>query len=534
MEAIRLQGITFAYPGQEKPVLDGVSAVVEQGAFVVVCGTSGSGKTTLLRQIKREIAPHGNRQGRIAILGQDQEQMDAQQAARCVGFVMQDPENQLVTDTVWQELAFGLENLGVPSAEIRRRVAEMAHFFGIGPWFLQPVHALSGGQKQMLNLASVMVMRPDILLLDEPTSQLDPVAAQTFLQMLGRIRAELGTTIVMSEHRLEDVLPMATQVWYMQQGTLAFDGAVQPWLQWMHHQGPSAFVSALPAAVQLALRVQMQGPWPISVQQGQRWLQTHSDRLHPHPGGQAALPASVKPALSARDVWFSYEKKGPMVLRGFSLCAYPGQVHAVVGGNGSGKSTALRILAQVCRPLHGKVQVRGRVAMMNQDPKTMFVGDSVAEDWQETARLSGAGEADIQAQARQWGLQGLLDRHPYDLSGGEMQRAAFGKLCLLAPDIWLLDEPTKGMDAYGKREIAQQLRALARAGHTVVLVTHDVDFAASVADWCSMMFDGEVLCTEPARTFFAGNQFYTTAVHRITRAVWPDCMTVEDCVGEAQ
>ena len=205
---------------------------------------------------------------------------------------------------------------------------------------------------------------------------------------------------------------------------------------------------------------------------------------------------------------------------------------AIVGANGSGKSTALRVLAQVCKPLRGHVRVQGRVAMMNQDPKTMFVGDTIAQDWQETARLSGATEQEQAALAEELDLKELLLRHPYDVSGGEMQRAAMGKLWLLKPDIWLLDEPTKGMDAFSKRDMVQRLRALAQAGQTVVLVTHDVDFAAHVADRCSMMFEGEIVCTEPVRTFFTGNQFYTTAVHRMTRAVWPHCLTVADCLGE--
>ncbi len=532
LEAIQLEGVTFSYPGQPAPVLRELSATVEQGAFVVVCGPSGSGKTTLLRQIKREITPHGLRRGRISIMGQEQEQIDASTAAQRVGFVVQDPENQLVTDTVWQELAFGLENLGVASPEIRRRVAEMAHFFGMGPWFSQSVQALSGGQKQMLNLAAVMVMRPDILLLDEPTSQLDPIAAQTFLQMLGRIRAELGTTVVISEHRLEDVLPMATQVWYMEEGRLAFDGPVQPWLQWLRQRTDAAFVSALPAAAQLALHAGTDGPWPISVQQGQRWMRTHAGVMHPHPAAHPAVTPDVGPSICAKDVWFQYEKHGAMVLKGFCFDARPGEIHAVVGGNGSGKSTALRLLAQVWKPMHGKVRVQGRIAMLNQDPKTMFVGDTIYEDWQETARISGATEAEIGEQARRWGLEKLLMRHPYDVSGGEMQRAALGKLCLLRPDVWLLDEPTKGMDPLNKKDMAYRLRALAREGKTVVLVTHDVDFAAFAADRCSMMFEGEILCTEPVRAFFTGNQFYTTAVHRMTRAYWPDCMTVADCVGE--
>ena len=534
MEALSIRRLSFRYPEQPSPALREVSFSVAQGEFVVLCGPSGSGKSTLLRQLKPELTPHGSRSGEILFRGETLAGIDRRTLCARIGFVQQSPENQLVTDKVWHELAFGLESLGFDTPAVRRRVAEMASFFGVQSWFHREVRTLSGGQKQLLNLAAVMVMQPELLLLDEPTSQLDPIAAAEFLSALGRVNRELGTTVLLTEHRLEEALPLASRALVLDGGALLCAGAPAEVGAALRERDHGLFF-AMPTAMRVWAAAESAPPCPVTVREGRAWLQ----------GFAAARPLSPLPpepprrggktVLSAEELWFRYEEDGPDVVRGLDLAVRRGELFALLGGNGAGKTTALRLLAGLRTPDRGEVRCTGYVGLLPQDPQTVFVKKTVREDLLEVLRgdaRSPAEQADAVARvAALCCLTELLDRHPYDLSGGEQQRAALAKLLLTGPDILLLDEPTKGLDAQFKRSLAAILAALRAQGVTVVCVSHDVEFCARYADRCALFFDGAVAAEGSPREFFSGNRFYTTAASRIARETLPGAVTAEDLIA---
>ena len=470
VRAIEARGFSFCYP-ESTAGIGPLDWSVEQGAFQLLVGATGSGKTTLLRSCKSAIAPAGERAGDLRVFGRGVDELDARESAATVGYVAQSPENQIVCDSVWHELAFGLENLGVEQDEMRRRVAEVAHFFGIEPWFRRSVAELSGGQKQMTTLAGTLAMQPRLLLLDEPTAQLDPVAEKNFLHALFRVNRELGITVVVATHAPEAMAAYATDLVELR------DGRTRPLL-----------VPSGRFADQDVLRSAQAGGLA--------------------PSGDAAREAS--PALSLRDVHVRYARDSSWVLRGFDFDVAAGHVHAIVGGNGCGKSTLLRAVAGVLKPERGRVANRlsARQALLPQDPKALFVCDTVADELREWQARCAYDDAAVEVALARFGLDARAANHPYDLSGGQQQLLAFAKLLLTDPDLLLLDEPTKGLDAPSKLLVARTLRDLAQAGATVVLATHDLTFAALVADAATMLFDGEAVCTEPAAAFFAGNLFY--------------------------
>ena len=523
MACYEIRKLTFTYPGETAPALREVTLTVADGEFLVLCGASGSGKSTLLRQLKSVLAPHGARSGEILFGGVPLEEVTRGEQAGAIGFVLQDPENQVVTDKVWHELAFGLESLGYETPVIRRRVAEMAAFFGIQDWFYKNVSELSGGQKQLLSLASVMVMQPRVLLLDEPTSQLDPIAAADFLAVLGRINRELGTTVILSEHRLEEALNYAGRAAVLEDGRLLCCAAPGEVGALLRRQGSGMFY-AMPAAMRIWGATDSEGTSPVTVCEGRAWLNEYaaSHKLGELPPERVRTPGES--VLTAREVWFAYEKDAPEVLRGLTMTVCRGEHYALLGANGAGKSTTLRVLAGLLKPLRGEVTVCGRVGLLPQDPQTLFVKKTVREDLMDVCR----DEESLARAVALCRLDGLLDRHPYDLSGGEQQRAALAKLLLCAPNILLLDEPTKGLDAAFKRQLAQILRELQAGGVTIVTVSHDVEFCAEFADRCALFFDGGITAEGAPRAFFSGNCFYTTAADRIARELLPGAVTVRD------
>ena len=523
MACYEIRKLTFTYPGETAPALREVTLTVADGEFLALCGASGSGKSTLLRQLKSVLAPHGARSGEIIFGGVPLEEVTRGEQAGAIGFVLQDPENQVVTDKVWHELAFGLESLGYETPVIRRRVAEMAAFFGIQDWFYKNVSELSGGQKQLLSLASVMAMQPRVLLLDEPTSQLDPIAAADFLAVLGRINRELGTTVILSEHRLEEALSYANRAAVLEDGRLLCCAAPGEVGALLRRQGSGMFY-AMPAAMRIWGATDSNGICPVTVREGRAWL---NEYVETHPLGELPperVRAQTEPVLTAREVWFAYEQDAPEVLRGLTMTVCRGEHYALLGANGAGKSTTLRVLAGLLKPLRGEVTVCGRVGLLPQDPQTLFVKKTVREDLMDVCR----DEESLARAVALCRLDGLLDRHPYDLSGGEQQRAALAKILLCAPNILLLDEPTKGLDAAFKRQLAQILRELQAGGVTVVTVSHDVGFCAEFADRCALFFDGGITAEGTPRAFFSGNCFYTTAADRIARELLPGAVTVRD------
>lgn len=535
MEAFAIRDLSFTYPEQTRPALCGLSLTVSQGDFLVLCGPSGCGKSTLLRQLKPALAPHGTRTGEILFEGAPLAELDRRAQSERIGFVGQSPENQLVTDKVWHELAFGPESLGWDTPTIRRRVAEMASFFGIQSWFGRDVSDLSGGQKQLLNLAAVMVAQPEVVILDEPTSQLDPIAASDFLGMLGRLNRELGTTILLTEHRLEEAFPMATSLVVMEEGRILTAGTPQEVGRDLREKRHAMF-AAMPTPMRIWAAVESGGSCPVTVREGRDWLEAFAAEHSLAP----LLPEPVRKrgqglALRAEQVWFKYEKDGPDIVKGLDLSVKQGEFLALLGGNGTGKTTALKLLAGLRKPYRGTVERSGSVGVLPQEPQALFVRKTAREDLYEMLEGSGLSGADkdgrvarVTALCR---LGPLLDRHPYDLSGGEQQRLALAKVLLPEPDILLLDEPTKGLDAAFKGNLAEILERLLDRGVTVLMVSHDIEFCARYAHRCALMFDGSIVTASAPRAFFSGNSFYTTSANRMARQELPGAVTAEDVIA---
>lgn len=537
-----IQNLSFSYPTAEKESLCGVSLSIEKGEYVVLCGKSGSGKTTLLRHLKSVLTPHGKHSGQVLFNGVSLGEVSQREQSAKIGFVMQNPDDQIVTDKVWHELAFGLESLGCDPKTMRLRVAEMASYFGIQGWFHRDVAALSGGQKQLLNLASIMAMQPEVLILDEPTSQLDPIAASDFLNTVRKINLELGTTILITEHRLEDIYHAADRVVVMENGAVSATGTPREVGELLYRQNSEMF-AALPTPVRVFYGAGVKGNCPLTVREGRGWLtETFREKTISVASPQTEETAlEAQPALRMKEAWFRYERETPDVLQGVNLAVPTGSLFAIVGGNGAGKSTMLKAACGICKIYRGSVEIFGRnlkkykadelfhngLAMLPQDPKSLFVKKTVREELEEMCadeekRAAVAGVCEITA---------LLDSHPYDLSGGEQQRAALAKVLLTEPRLLLLDEPTKGLDSFFKQKFAAILKKLQAKGITVVMVSHDVEFCAEYADLVSMFFDGQLLTTDMPRRFFGQNSFYTTAANRMSRCVFQNAVTAQDVVA---
>lgn len=534
MEILEIKNLTFYYPESETPVIKDFSVSVEAGDFFVIFGQSGCGKTTLLRQLKPQISPYGKKNGDILFEGISIGTLDTRESASKIGFVSQSPDNQIVTDKVWHELAFGMESLGYDTLTIRRRVAEMASFFGIQDWFYKNVSELSGGQKQLLNLASVMVMQPEILILDEPTGQLDPIAASDFLAILKKINRELGTTVILTEHRLEEALSIATRAAVMEKGQILCCGTVTEVGVYLKQNNHDMF-SAMPTAMQIWGSVESDLFCPVSVNEGRTFLKIYSEKhnINKVKNDKPIFNFGVT-RVSVHDVWFRYEKDLPDVARGVNLTARAGELLCIFGGNGTGKTTMLKLLSGYCKPYRGEIKTDGKICLLPQNPQTLFVKKTVWEDLSDVLKdiklSKNQKEEKIEHILKICRLLGLENRNPYDLSGGEQQRAALSKLLLLNPDILLLDEPTKGLDARFKTEFAVILKELLSIGVCVIMVSHDVEFCAEYADRCALFFDGNIACEDTPRKFFSGNSFYTTSANRIARNIIPDAVLTDDVI----
>ena len=570
---VEIHNFSFAYPGG-KESLKNINLSIEEGSLNVLCGKSGCGKSTLLRQLKSVLAPHGKKSGEILYCGRLLDETDRRTQSSEIGFVLQDPDNQLVTDKVWHELAFGLESLGYDTPTIRLRVAEMASYFGIQNWFMKNVAELSGGQKQLLNLASIMAMHPRLLILDEPASQLDPIAASDFLETVKRINRDISTTVILTEHRLQDVIPWADHVIVMDEGTILTEGTPREIGKKLKQEGHGMFLS-MPVPMQIYMETDSEEECPLTISEGRRWMSRLLENKTPvivqpheeHEVKDEAVKGKKRifvswqkkdrqiPAVTMEDVWFRYEKDYPDVICGMTMQVEKGEFYALMGGNGTGKSTALSLLGRVRRPYRGKILLngkdirkysdtelyRGYLGILPQNPQSMFVKNTVEKDLY--AVIGGRKEKqsaeypiDMKKSEAIGGivslmhLEGLLDRHPYDLSGGEQQRLALAKILLLRPRLLLMDEPTKGMDAEYKKELGQILKKLQSHGITIFMVSHDVEFVVEYAGRVGLFFEGNVVTDKPAREFFAGNYFYTTAANRMARHYFPDAVTGKDVV----
>ena len=576
MASIRIRNLTFKYPLADEPAIKNINLDVEQSEFVVLCGKSGCGKSTLLRQMKKNLIPYGDKEGEVLYYGTEIADLDDRKSTTDIGFVQQNPDNQLVTDKVWHELAFGLESLGVDNQSIRRRVAEMASFFDIQTWFRKNVSELSGGQKQLLNLASIMVMQPKVLILDEPTSQLDPIAASEFLKTVYRINRELGTTVIISEHRLEELFTMADKVMVMDKGRII--ACDEPWNIGKYLGGNSTedrhpMFYGMPSVMKIYSACRAAGVpgfmrnekefSPLTIREGRLWLEQIAENYNiPEVDSsvlrdgdkvrQKLIKNDADEIINIKNLWFRYNKDSGDVLRGLNISVRRGELFCLLGGNGVGKSTTLKAISGNVTAQSGSITVDGlkvkkdnfkelfhnRLAMLPQNPQALFTEITAEEELLEALHFSGFSDEEkatrIEEMLERMEISHLRKSHPYDLSGGEQQRLALGKILLLEPKILLLDEPTKGLDPFFKITLAGVLRRLTEEGVTIFMVSHDVAFCAEYADRCAMFFDGDIVSVGSPKEFFAGNNFYTTSANRIARKWLPEAVTWEEVAAWAE
>ena len=528
MEQIKIENLSFKYPLSDKNVLDNISFNIYGGEFILLCGKSGCGKTTLLKHLKRELTPHGEMSGNILFDGENINALSARESAEKIGFVMQNPDSQIVTDKVWHELSFGLENLGLDGEEIQLRTAEMSSYFGLNDLYNKKTDRLSGGQKQLLNLACVMAMHPDVLLLDEPTSQLDPVSAETFIHMLTKINRELGITVILTEQRLEEALVCADRVAVMENGKIIFDGTPVETGENLKKLPEFLQISA-PTAMRIFNDNSFDGKCPVTVRDGRNMLKNvpHSEKFT-----YIEKEKCEKNAVELKNICFRYEKNSRDILKNLSLKIPENSFFAVLGGNGAGKTTLLRIISSALLPYDGKIKIFGekykkssaKIVVLPQTADAVFTAETVRLDLMDIQK-DEKKISDIVSLVK---LDGLTDRHPCDLSGGEQQRAALAKALLCEPDILLLDEPTKGMDAEFKADFAKIISSLNGKGCTVIMISHDIEFCAKYADFCTMLFDGEIAAVADSHRFFNNNRFYTTAANRMARGIIENAVTDGD------
>lgn len=652
METIRFSNISFRYPLAENEALKNINLSVKESEFMVLCGKSGCGKTTLLRHMKKNMMPYGNLSGDILYRGCDLAELGDRESTSEIGYVQQNPDNQLVTDKVWHELAFGLESLGCDNYTIKRRVSEMASYFDIQTWFRKDVSKLSGGQKQLLNLASIMAMQPKLLVLDEPTSQLDPIAASEFLRTIYKINRDLGTTVILSEHRLEEAFTMADRVAVMDEGKIvALDsprriGGFLSGRKAVGNHGISAepekneskgydndethdragfkscdsaqnchpmfyglptvtkiFHSTLKSAgcgnnlTENTLKSPLESP--LTIREGRLWIKdmveksgrVFNSRYGKYSGlenveeaekrkerkytdrkncteqkdcidqddyidreacnsGESCVDQNtcVKTGVSIKGkgdcvidisgLWFRYDQRSQDILRDLNLKVEKGELFCILGGNGVGKSTALKAISNVVKAQRGKVSVSGKQAMLPQNPQALFTEISVEDELMEGIHYEEGSDEDKVGKVLEMleimEISHLRKSHPYDLSGGEQQRLALGKVLLLNPDVILLDEPTKGLDPFFKISLAGIFKKLTAKGKTLLMVSHDIEFCAQYGDKCAMFFDGNIVSQGSPKEFFSGNNFYTTAANKISREYVPEAITWEEVARWAE
>lgn len=528
MEILSCENVAFKYNESTDYAISDCTFSVKKGEKIMLCGASGSGKSTLLRLLKRELSPRGELSGDITLMGKDRSELSDRESAEKIGFVMQDPDSQTVCDKVSAELAFGIESFGVKSGEIQSRVGEMAAFFGIEPLYDRDISTLSGGQKQLVALCSVMVTDPDILLLDEPTAQLDPVAARELLGILDRLNKEMGVTIIIAEHDPEELFDSCDKILYLAKGKTEFFGTPALTAKYFVENALEGFLPETAKAF-----AGLCDDLPLNVRQGRAKLEklgvtdipkqavTDTERAEPY-------------ALQCKNLWQRYEKNSPDILKGCDLGIRKGECYGLLGSNGGGKSTLLRVICGLCKPYMGAVSLFGKkqkaykngslfremLAFLPQEPVTMFVKESVRDDL-----LQSGDKAAVDNVAQRMGIEHLLDRHPWDLSGGEIQKCAFAKILLADPKIIVLDECTKGMDSFAKKALGDTLLSLKAEERTILLVTHDLEFAAQYCDRCGLLFDGKIAAEDNAVEFFSHNRFYTTAAARLTRGFFSGAVT---------
>lgn len=543
MDILQVKNLNFTYPNNSKKALDSVNFTIKEGSFNLICGESGCGKSTLLKLIKRECSPYGEQSGSIFYFNSDINELEQRKSACEIGFVGQNPDEQIVTDKVWHEMAFGLENLGENSNTIRVKCGEMANYFGIQNWYHKNTNELSGGQKQILNLASIMVMNPKILLLDEATSQLDPISATDFISTLKKLNDELGITILLVEHRLEDVFKVIDNVIAMEDGHIIFNGEPRKACEKLREN--KIFLS-FPTAARIWGKLGNKGICPITVKEGKTFL---TENYYNKKGNRVQVAKNVdeEVVIKVKNIFFRYDKNSNDIINDLNLELHKAEIFSILGGNGAGKTTTINVISGLDKSYKGSITINGKkiskyknnslyrnnLAVLPQNPITLFVKNTIIEDLKEVLQLLDKNNCDeyIQKIAEELNIKHLLNKHPYDLSGGEQQKCAIAKVLLTKPKILLLDEPTKGLDTYYKNNLVSLISKLKENGISILMVTHDIEFAAIVSDRCALFFDGKIVCENSPNEFFSSNNFYTTSASRISRGLFENAILCDEVVS---
>jgi energy-coupling factor transport system ATP-binding protein len=525
---ITLDHVTYTYPGAERPVLNDLRLEIGDGEFVLVVGNSGAGKSTLLRTLNG-LVPHfygGTISGSIRVQGQDPVRAQPRGMSSTVGFVFQDPESQFVVDTVEAELAFAMENHALPQATMRKRIEEVLDQLSIAHLRERRINTLSSGEKQRVAIAAVLTLEPKVLVLDEPTSQLDPQAAEEVLTVLQKLNADLGLTVILSEHRLERVVQYVERIVYLPgAGLPPISGAPQEVLPQLE---------IVPPLIRLGKALGW-SPLPLTIKDARRRAATLE--LRPVP---AAPPPAMEGAaldIDVQDLWYAYD--GHMALKGVTLQVHHGELVALMGRNGSGKTTLIKQLVGLLRPRRGSVVVHGMdtrratleelisvVGYVPQNPNALLFADTVREEIAFTRRNHGLAEGGQEELLASLGLAPYAERYPRDLSVGERQRVSLAAILAAEPAIILLDEPTRGLDYAQKQALVHTLQAERAKGHTVVLSTHDVELAAASVDRVVILGDGEVVVDGGVREVMTHSMVFSTQVNKLLRD--NHYLTVED------
>ena len=508
MKQLSVQNLSFSY--SDKKILDNISFNISKGEFVTLCGKTGCGKTTLLRLLKKELQPKGKLSGKILYNNIPLENLDEKDSVCKIGFVMQNPDSQIITDKVYHELAFGLESLGLENSVIKRKIAETACYFGIEDLFYKNIHELSGGQKQLLNLASITAMNPELMILDEPTAQLDPIARENFFNTLKKLNRDLSITIIITEHTLEDILPISDRLLVLENEKIIYNDS--PEKIYKIAETNSYLFKAMPSAVRISAPfLKPNEPCPLTTKGAIQYI---SKNLNVKPFSIPKKNHSENAILKLKDVSFRYSKDSSDILHDLSLELFEDEILFVLGGNGAGKTTFLNIVAGLLKYRTGIIKLFGKklssykdktlyknnLALLPQDVKAVFAKDTVREELA-------------------------------DLSGGEQQLCALIKVLASKPKVLLLDEPTKGADSILKQQVANILLKLKSSGISIIVVSHDIEFASSCADRCAMLFGGEIISEGEPHEFFSQNSFYTTATNKIMRSFDKNIITVDEAIS---
>ncbi len=534
MAKLNLKNFSFYYPEANEKAIDNISLSIEEGEFVLLGGPSGSGKTTFLKQLKKEIIPEGSREGSVFYDNEPIMEIEDLKAVKDIGMVFQDINSQIVTDKVYRELVFSMENLGYPVNVMKRRVGELSSYFGLENLLYEPIDNLSGGQKQILNLASVLILQPKVLLLDEPTSQLDPVSTRDFLEIINRINKEFSITIILSEHRFEEVFPMVDKVVLMDQGKIVYNGGPKKITKEVYDNKDKKFFNYLPSLSKLYLALEKEkgeaNKIPLTVREGKEWIKNKEIKDIVSTENREIKKEFL---MKLKEVSFKYEREKPYILRKLDLELYKGENLAILGGNGSGKSTLLKVMAGILKPQYGRVNYDRSLSIgyLAQNPMVYFTHESVKDELFFVGERYNLSKNEVEEIIEKFSLENILNRHPYDISGGEKQLVALATVLMGEPRLLLLDEATKGLDPIYKIKIGKLINSLVDKGNTVVMATHDIEFAAKYSDRCALLFDGDIAGEDVPRMFFSENYFYTTTINKVIRSNRPFTITYEDVTG---